>query len=160
MTIPKYLFTLALIAGTVVACAQSSVSNEEKKALEQTTLAIRNAFARGDVPAIVALHHPDVIKYFGGENVVKGREALEKGLKDMFSTTKMEFADHQLESLVFVGETAIETSIFTIRSVSKNGGTPATSRGRAMVVYVRYKGSPTGWASIREMAQAAPSENK
>ncbi len=35
---------------------------------------------------------------------------------------------------------------------------PTISRGRAMVVYVRYKDSPTGWASIREMAQAAPDE--
>jgi len=35
---------------------------------------------------------------------------------------------------------------------------PTISRGRAMVVYVRYKDSPTGWASIREMAQTAPDE--
>jgi hypothetical protein len=25
-----------------------------------------------------------------------------------------------------------------------------------MVTYIKYKDSPTGWASIREMAQAAP----
>jgi hypothetical protein len=28
-------------------------------------------------------------------------------------------------------------------------------RGRTQVVYVRYKRSPTGWASIREIIQPA-----
>ena len=73
----------------------------------------------GDVPAIVALHHPDVVKYFGGNNVVIGRAALEKGLTEMFRTSTLEFIDNKLESLIFVGETAIETSIFTIRARQK-----------------------------------------
>jgi ketosteroid isomerase-like protein len=128
--------------------------------LLKTTQAIRDAFGRGDVPAIVALHHPDVVKYFGGTNIVDGRASLEKGLTAMFRNTRMEFVENKVESTVFLGDTAVEVSIFAIKAIPKSGGPPVISRGRAMVVYVRSKDSPTGWASIREMAQAAPPEGQ
>ncbi len=70
----------------------------------------------------------------------------------------MEFIDNQLESMTFNGETGIETSIFTIRVTYNNGNPPTISQGRAMVVYVKYKDSASGWATIREMVQAAPDE--
>lgn len=128
----------------------------DRQSLERTTQAIRDAFARGDVAAIVSLHRPDVVKYFGGANVVTGREELRRGLIQTFRNVKMEFVEHRLESLVFLGDTAVETSIFTIKTTPKAGGQPTLARGRAMVVYVKSKESPTGWQSIREMAQAAP----
>ena len=152
---------LLLLAGLFVCRSLGqnvSDTSGYRKSLERTTATIRDAFGREDISAIVALHHPDVVKYFGGSNVVKGRAALEKGLVEMFRSSRMEFIDNKVESLIFAGDVAIETSIFTIRSTRKDGGEPAVSRGRAMVVYVRYKESPTGWASVREMAQAAPGE--
>lgn len=157
MKLSHCLILLSFIAST---CAAQNLngSRSTRDSLERTTKAIRDAFARGDVAAIVALHHPDVVKYFGGSNVVNGRNALEKGLTEMFQTSTMEFIDNKEESFIFLGETAVETSIFTIKSTPKNGGNSTISRGRAMVVYIRYKDSPTGWASIREMAQAPPEE--
>lgn len=137
------------------ACAQD-VPVDYQKSFEQTKTAIRDAFASGDVPAIVALHHPNVVKYFGGSNVVTGRAALAKGLSETFRTSKLEFVENSVESTVFNGETVIESSIFTIKVTPKNGGKPTYSRGRSMVVYVRYKDSPYGWVSLREMAQEAP----
>jgi ketosteroid isomerase-like protein len=128
----------------------------DRQSLERTTQAIRDAFGRGDVAAIVALHRPDVVKYFGGANVVTGREELRRGLLKTFRNTKMEFVEHRLESLVFLGDAAVETSIATIKTTPRAGGRPAVSRLRAMVVYVKSKEGPTGWQSIREMAQAAP----
>lgn len=41
-------------------------------------------------------------------------------------------------------------------AIPKNGGTPTIARGRSMVVYIRDKTSPTGWLSLREMAQETP----
>jgi len=152
------LFVLAGLVSCSGLAQNASDTSGDRVSLERTTAAIRDAFGREDVSAIVALHHPDVEKYFGGTNVVKGRAALEKGLVEMFRSSKMEFIDNKVESRIFTGDVAIETSIFTIRSTRKSGGEPVVSRGRAMVVYVRYKESPTGWASIREMAQAAPEE--
>lgn len=134
----------------------SGGSRADRLSLERTTQAIRDGFARGDVAAIVALHRPDVMKYFGGANVVTGRQELQRGLVKTFRNVKMEFVAHRLESMVFLGDTAVETSIFTIKTTPKTGGNPTLGRGRAMVVYVKSKESPTGWQSIREMAQAAP----
>ncbi|RBL91672.1 YybH family protein [Chitinophaga flava] len=153
MKIIGNLLLILLLAG----CTTKAPSDEADIAsLKKTTQAIRDAFARGDVAALVKFHHPHVIKYFGGNNVVDGRQALEKGLVEMFRTARMEFVDHKLESLVIHDGTAVETSIFTIKVTPKNGEPPTLSHGRAMVVYVRDKDNPSEWVSIREMAQAAP----
>ena len=154
----RNLLLLVLLTAGPLACNRNPAAND-LASLRKTTQSIRDAFARGDVPAIVALHHPDVIKYFGGNNVVVGRAAIEKSLRELFQTSKMEFIENKVESTVFCGETAIETSIFGINVIPKSGGKPSFFRGRSMVIYIRYKESPTGWASIREMTQAAPDQN-
>src|ERR1700744_706004 len=146
----------AVLFTTQIAAAQVQQPAADRASLARTTKAIRDAFARGDVEAIVRLHHPDVIKYFGGKNVVNGRAELRKGLIATFRNARMEFAGNTVESTLFNGPTAIETSIFTFRMIPKNGGKPTLSKGRSMVLYVKDKDSPTGWVSIREMAQAAP----
>jgi len=151
-----FCFTVILLTYSITFAQVSSPTAEDKVGLERTTKAIRDAFARGDVDAIVALHHPGIIKYFGGKNVVTGRAELRKGLIQTFRNVRMEFIRNKIESTVFNGATAIETSVFTFKVTPKSGGKSTISSGRSMVVYVKYNGSPTGWASIREMAQAAP----
>jgi|SRR5689334_8033719 ketosteroid isomerase-like protein len=131
---------------------------EDRESLMKTTAAIRDAFGRGDVAAVVALHHPTVVKYFGGTNVVNGRVELERGLVETFRNSRMKFIENDVESTLFHGDTAVETSIFAIKVMFKDGRPSVVTRGRAMVVYVKYKDSPTGWASIREMTQAAPQQ--
>jgi len=128
----------------------------DRESLKKTTAAIRDAFARGDIETILALHHPEVVKYFGGKNVMAGREMMRKQLTGWLNANKVEFLENTVESTVFNGETAIETSIFEIRDVPKNGGPASVGRGRSMVVYIKYPQSPTGWVSLREMTQEAP----
>lgn len=131
-------------------------SEEDRRSLDKATLAIREAFAKGDAALVAKLHHPDIVKYFGGNNVVIGRANLEKGLAEWFRNSKVEFTELTIESTIFTGETAIQSCIFGIKTTPKAGGEPVISRGRSIVVYVRDKSSPTGWLSIREMAQEAP----
>ena len=128
---------------------------DDRESLERTTRAIRDGFGRGDVSAVVALHHPDVIKYFGGANVVKGRAALEKGLSAMFKDFegrihRQSRREHAVPGRNRCGDEHLpdEGDIEGQREIDD-------LRRCAMVVYVRYKGSPTGWASIREMASGA-----
>jgi len=151
-TLARTVLLLFLVA---VGWAQTA---EDRASLLKTTAAIRGAFARGNVGAIAALHDPAVIKYFGGSNVVLGRDNLIKGLSETFKSSKMEFIENKVESTLFHGDTAVETSIFAIRVTFEDGRPPVVSRGRAMVVYVRSSSRPTGWVSLREMAQAAPDE--
>lgn len=152
-----FLCTAVLAAGCCGGSGPAG-SARDRKELNETTNAIRAAFARGDVATILLLHHPDIVKDFGGNNVVIGRDALGKGLTDWFRRSRVEFLENKVENTFFNGETVVETSIFKIKTTPKDGGAPSIGRGRAMVVYVRYKASPTGWVSIREMAQEAPPE--
>lgn len=155
MSAAKILLVLICILG-MSACSDrnGSGSPEDRETFDKTKTLILEGFTKGDVKAVMALHHPNVVKYFGGKNIVTGTEGLRKQLTDMFSYAKTEFIENNIESTIFNGDAVIETSIFAIRSTPKNGDSTRVFRGRSMVVYVRYKDSPTGWASLREMTQA------
>lgn len=128
--------------------------------LENNTAAIRDAFEKGDAALVAQLHSPDVIKYFGGNNVTTGRKAVEEGLKGWFQSSKVEFIENTVENTEFVGDVAIQTVIFAIKSIPKNGGEPSIGRGRSLVIYIQDKSSPTGWLTLREIAQEAPPEKE
>jgi hypothetical protein len=131
-------------------------STEQRESLKQTGDAIRAAFARGDVPDILAYHHPDVIKALSYQKYLNGMEALRLDLLGSLQGAKLEFIYNQVENAFFQSESAVEESLFAIKIAPKVGGASSVLKGRAMVVYVRYLSSPIGWASIREVAQAAP----
>lgn len=150
----KILLIVICILG-MAACSDrnGSGSPEDQETFNKTKAMILDGFSKGDVKAVLAMHHPDIVKYFGGKNIVKGMEGLKKQLTDMFSYAKTEFIENNIESTIFNGDAVVETSIFAIRSTPKNGDSVRVFHGRSMVVYVRYKDSPTGWASLREMTQ-------
>ena len=127
-----------------------------KQSLEKATAAIRSAFEKGDAALVAQLHSPNVIKYFGGNNVIIGRDAIEKGAREWFQNTKVEFIENTIENTEFIGKIAIQTVIFSIKTTPKDGGKPSVGRGRSMVIYIQDKSSPTGWLTIREIAQEAP----
>ena len=127
-----------------------------KQSLERATAAIRDAFQKGDAALVAQLHSPDVIKYFGGNNVVVGRDAIEKGAREWFQGSKVEFIENTVEDTEFVGNIAIQTSIFSIKTTPKGGGDSSSGRGRSMVIYIQDQTSPTGWLTLREFVQEAP----
>jgi ketosteroid isomerase-like protein len=127
-----------------------------RQSLDKATAAIRNAFENGDAVLVAQLHSPNVIKYFGGNNVIIGREAVEKGAREWFQNSKVEFIENTVENTDFVGKIAIQTVIFSIKTTPKNGGKSSVGRGRSMVIYIQDKSSPTGWLTLREIVQEAP----
>ncbi len=127
-----------------------------RQSLDKATAAIRKAFENGDAVLVGQLHSPNVIKYFGGNNVIVGRDEVEKEARDWFQSSKVEFIENTVENTVFVGNIAIQTVIFSIKTTPKNGGESSIGRGRSMVIYIQDKTSPTGWLSLREIAQGAP----
>jgi ketosteroid isomerase-like protein len=122
----------------------------------QSNCSDQGCFCQGDAALVASLHHPNIIKYFGGNNVVTGRAELQQGLTGWFRDSKIEFVENTVESTMFFGETAVQVSLFSIKSTPKAGGEPVINRGRSLVVYIRDKTSPTGWLSLREMTQEAP----
>ncbi|MDE1192162.1 MAG: nuclear transport factor 2 family protein [Arachidicoccus sp.] len=129
-----------------------------KASLANATAAIRSAFEKGDAALVAQLHSPNVIKYFGGNNVIVGRDAVEKGAREWFQNSKVAFIENTIENTEFVGNIAIQTSIFGIKTTPKNGGASSINRGRSMVIYIQDKNSPTGWLTLREFVQEAPTK--
>jgi ketosteroid isomerase-like protein len=145
------LFAIAAIAG--FGSDRYSGSAADRDALSKTSVEIRAAFARGDIDAIMQYHHPDVIKALAPERYLVGRDAVKADVVALLSHYDVEFTEHQVENMYFQGDTAVEESVFTVKGTPKGDGQPFSYKGRAMVVYVRYPQSPTGWASIREIIQ-------
>src|SRR5437879_13081912 len=103
----------------------------------------------------MAYHDPDVIKSLSYGNYLIGRGAVQEDIAATLQRFNLEWKENQVRSILIQGDTAVELTDFTIQGTSKNGGHPFIFKGRAMVVYVRHKKSPIGWASIREMIQPA-----
>jgi ketosteroid isomerase-like protein len=151
---PCVLLTTA--SGQSTTSAQQYLGSPgQRESLKQTGDAIRSAFGRGDVPGILAYHHPEVIKALSYQKYLKGIDALRQDLLGTLEAVKLEFIDNQIENTFFQGETAVEESLFAIKNTPRAGGASSIFKGRSMVVYVRYPRSPTGWASIREIVQPA-----
>lgn len=147
----------------IIVCFLNIAYSQEKKdstllkeSLDKATAAIRHAFEEGDATLVGRLHSLHVIKYFGGNNITIGREAVEKGARDWFKNGKVQFIENTVENTAFIGNVAIQTSIFSIKTIPKTGGNPSIGRGRSMVIYVQDTTSPTGWLLLREFVQAAP----
>lgn len=151
------LCTAFLLAQAGRCLAQDSFNGSERDriSLQKTGNAIRAAFAAGNVDAVVSYHHRNVEKWLSPTTHLVGRDAIRANLEETFQSTKLEFVSSQVESLLFTGNSAVEVSSFTIRGTPKSGAAPFLFKGHSMVVYVRSKASPTGWASIRELIQPA-----
>lgn len=145
---------LVLFCATVCVTAAASDSSD-REAMQKTMAGVTDAFSKGDLTAIASYHHPNVEKALSYTKHLVGREAVIEDLRGTLNAYRLEFVKHDVESLTFLGDTCVEMTRFTIRGEPKGNAQPFTFSGRAMVVYVRYSGSPTGWASIREVVQPA-----
>lgn len=122
--------------------------------IEQTGLAVREAFAKGDIETIKLYHHPDVQKALGYNNVQIGREAVLEGLQKTMQTFDLQFLDEKAtETFLYRDSVVIKQMRFALELIPKNGDDPFVFRGRTLLVLQRYAESPTGWATIHEIIQ-------
>ncbi len=156
--VPIHFLAFLVVAVITLGCSGGDKrvrSDTDRNALEKTSEAIRSAFASGDIATIMAYHHPEVVKSLSYANYLIGREAVQKDVAATLQRFHLEWKENNVRSILIQGDTAVELTDFVIRGTPKEQGQPFLFRGRAMVVYVRYKNSPTGWASIREIIQPA-----
>ncbi len=152
----KILILLLCFTSACIAQTDFNGTAKDRADLAKTSEIIHQAFFDGNADAVMSCHHPDVIKSFGYNSYIVGADSVRAGLVATFKSTHLEFLENKVESSLFNGNTAVETYLFTIKGTPKNGNKPFIFKGRSIVVYVRYKKSPTGWASIREVVQPAP----
>jgi len=155
-------FPIPLIAFLAVAVFTSGCSghkyvqsNTDREAVEKTSEGIQAAFASGDIATIMAFHHPEVVKSLSYGNYLNGRDAVQNDIAATLQRFNLEWKENNVRSIFIQGDTAVELTDFVIQGTPKKQGEPFLFKGRAMVVYVRYKNSPTGWASMREIIQPA-----
>lgn len=145
------LVLLCCIVQPAFAFTQNSSADEA--ALDKTDAEVRAAFASGDLDAIRRYHHPDVVKGLSPRELVIGRDAVVSAIASSLRDSNLEFVESRIESSLVMGDSAVRIFHFSIRATPKKGGSSATFTGRSMVVYIRTKDSPTGWATIRELVQ-------
>ncbi|MEM9364215.1 MAG: nuclear transport factor 2 family protein [Bacteroidota bacterium] len=116
---------------------------------------IRTAFAKGDLETIKSLHHPEVIKALGYNDIKTGRKEVMQGLVSTLENYSLEFIKNDVEHILVEGNVAIEQTMFSIKGIPKSGGDSFVFSGRTMVTYIKYDKSPSGWATIREIIQSA-----
>jgi len=151
----NYKHFLVFLSFTIFSCADKFDNKVIKQQILENGQTIRDAFSNGDIDKIKSLHHPEVIKALGYNDLKKGREEVISGLEETLRSFSLEFIENDVESILIQNDIAIEQSKFSIKGTSKNGGEGFTFSGRSMVTYVRFKESPTGWATIREIIQPA-----
>ncbi|MGD1958097.1 MAG: YybH family protein [Fulvivirga sp.] len=117
--------------------------------------AIREAFGNKDIEKIRSLHHPEVVKALGYNDLKTGREDVINSLIGTLTNFTLEFIENDVESILIQGNMATEQTRFAIKGTPKDGGESWVFSGRTVVTYIRYKDSPTGWATIREIIQPA-----
>lgn len=150
-----HLYLISLLSTSVF--SQSTTDTTALlQSLEKATATLRSAFEKADVKLVGQLHSTNVIKYFGGNNVIVGRYAVENSIQEWIQNNSVEFIENTVENTEFFGNVAIQTVIFSIKTTPKNNGKPSIARGRSMVIYTQDKSSPTGWLTVREIAQEAP----
>ena len=156
----KLIFALLAIS-FLASCSQKIAMKSEQnfKTIEKEILyhgdVIRKAFSEGDIETIKSVHHPDVIKALGYNDIKTGREEVISGLVGTLENYNLEFVKNEVESILVNGDIAIEQTKFSIKGTPKKGGESFIFSGRTMVTYIRYDKSPTGWATIREIIQSA-----
>lgn len=114
---------------------------------------IREAFSENNLSKIRQLHHPEVTKALGYDNMQKDREAVMEGLRGTLQAFQLDFVENEVESILIQGDVAIEQTRFVIKGTPRAEGAPFIFQGRTMVTYVRHAASPSGWATIREIIQ-------
>lgn len=154
--IPALCLALAILAAPASAASDTVAIDgpaADQAALHKTLEGLRDGFATGDLDKVMAYHHPEVVKALAYDKYLIGRDALRADMAGTFKAFRLEFVSDDVESFVVIGDVAIEQSRFAIRGTPRAGGEPFLFRGRSQVIYRRYAGSPSGWATYREIIQ-------
>ena len=145
----------AMLAATAPSNSEMAREAADRAALAKMRLDIGQAFARGDIAAIMACHADAVEKSFEPGSRLVGKAAVEESLRTTLSQNRVTFRSNELESLLIRGDVAVEVARFVIEGTPKTGGQSWSFGGRTQVVYLRDAASPCGWSTIRELVQPA-----
>ena len=150
-----YHYVVLFTVVTLLPLSSSAQKEPTKEEILKHGAVIRKAFSEGNLERIKALHHPEVVKALGYNDLKIGRDEVIEGIAETLENFDLEFVANEVESILIRDDIAIEQTKFTIKGTSKTKDETFLFSGRTMVTYVKYDASPTGWATIREIIQVA-----
>lgn len=151
MKIFYLLFQWVLLLPPLIVPTQAIAQDREQ--ILKHGAEIRKAFEAGDTERIKQLHHPEVIKALGYNDLKTNREEVIAGVVGVLENYTLSFVENEVENIFIQDGVAIEQTRFAIQGTPKTEGNPFVFKGRTVVTYIKYEGSPTGWATIREIIQ-------
>ena len=121
--------------------------NADERAIRDLVALWHRATAAGEVGTVLALIAEDVVFLVAGQPPMKGREAFERGLRDLL-------AQHRIESTGDVQEVQVSGNFawcwtkLTVRVVPRNGGSATNRAGSTLSIF--RKQSNGSWVLMRD----------
>jgi ketosteroid isomerase-like protein len=110
-------------------------------------------YVKGDAAAIAATYTDDAERHFAGQPVIRGRAAIEAGIKAEMDTTKYTASADSTDELIAAGEYVLEVGRWSNQGTFKSGK-PTHAGGWWMAL---WKADSTGaWKIHREVVNSAP----
>lgn len=123
-------------------------------AIEETRAIVFAAYKAGDLDTMMLHFHPDVIQIPSYEKQLIGKDAVRANYAAALEMFDIVLSDH-LEDMHIDGDIASTHGLYTVTLTPKGGGAALSRSGRYMVLMKRWKASPTGWSTFRELVQPA-----
>jgi len=139
--------TMGAATGTL---AEPNIT-EIRTSIEAANQRAVTAMLGGDMPGSVANYADSAIFMMPGMPMMRGRVAIEDGMKGMMSGMKVTAAQFRTEDVIASGDLAIETGTFTVTTVP-TGGKSMEDKGKYLTVWQRQ--GDGSWKVVRDINNA------
>jgi len=147
--------TVLGLSSSLNPCKADVMTQTDQAAIEETRQRVFTAYNAGDLETMMAYFHPDVVQIPRYDLILEGKEAVRANYAGALSQFVIHISD-TLENLYIDGDIAGTHGRYTVTLTPKGGGSEVSRSGRYMVIMKRWKESPTGWSTFRELVQPEP----
>lgn len=121
--------------------------NPDEQAIRNLIAEWHRATAAGDVDTILGLMSEDVVFLVSGKPPMKGRDAFEKGLRELLKSHRVE-SKGEVQECEVSGDLAYCWTLLTVRITPLAGGEPGERSGSALSIF--RKQSNGSWQLVRD----------
>ena len=127
----------------------------DEQAIRNLIAEWHRATAAGDVDTILGLMSEDVVFLVSGKPPMKGRDAFEKGLRELLESHRIE-SNGEVQECEVSGDLAYCWTMLTVRIIPLSGGDSSERSGSALSIF--RKQTNGSWRLVRD-ANLLPTAN-
>src|SRR5882762_4853991 len=113
----------------------------DEQAIRDLVARWHSATARGDVDTVLGLMAEDVVFLVAGQPPMRGREAFERGLRDLLTNHRIE-STGEVQEVEVSGDLAYSWTNLTVRVVPRTGGDASVRSGSALSILRKQSNGP------------------